>query len=93
MVTALVEAAKPESALVIPTPALQIDQTGRFVLVVGADNKVEVRRIEIGKGCEANITVTKGLKEGERVITIGAQKVRPQQVVEPTEASAEAPAS
>ena len=34
----------------IPTPALQIDQTGRFVLVVGADNKVEVRRIEIGPG-------------------------------------------
>jgi len=93
LVTAVVEAAKPESALVIPTPALQIDQTGRFVLVVGADNKVEVRRVEIGQGYEGNITVTKGLKEGERVITIGAQKVRPQQVVEPAEASAEAPAS
>lgn len=92
LVTAVVEAAKPESALVIPTPALQIDQTGRFVLVVGADNKVEVRRIEIDRGYEGNIVVTKGLKEGERVITIGAQKVRPQQVVEPTEASAEAPA-
>jgi membrane fusion protein, multidrug efflux system len=93
LVTAVLEAAKPESALVIPTPALQIDQTGRFVLVVGADNKVEVRRVVIGRGYEGNITVTKGLKEGERVITIGAQKVRPQQVVEPAEASGEAPAS
>jgi membrane fusion protein (multidrug efflux system) len=93
LVTAVVEAAKPKTALVIPTPALQIDQTGRFVLVVGADNKVEVRRIEIDRGYEGNLVVTKGLKEGERVITIGAQKVRPQQVVAPTEASAEAPAS
>jgi len=93
LVTAVVEAAKPKTALVIPTPALQIDQTGRFVLVVGADNKVEVRRIEIDRGYEGNLVVTKGLKEGERVITIGAQKVRPQQVVEPTEVSAEAPAS
>jgi len=93
LVTAVVEAAKPESALVIPTPALQIDQTGRFVLVVGADSKVEVRRIEIDRGYEGNIVVTKGLKEGERVITIGAQKVRPQQVVEPAEAAAGAPAS
>jgi membrane fusion protein (multidrug efflux system) len=93
LVTAVVEAAKPESALLIPTPALQIDQTGRFVLVVDAENKVEVRRIEIGSGYSGNLVVTKGLKEGERVITIGAQKVRPQQVVEPAEASAEAPAS
>jgi membrane fusion protein, multidrug efflux system len=93
LVTAVVEAAKPQSALVIPTPALQIDQTGRFVLVVDAENKVEVRRIEIGSGYSGNLVVTKGLKEGERVITIGAQKVRPQQVVEPAEASAEAPAS
>jgi len=93
LVTAVVEAAKPQTALVIPTPALQIDQTGRFVLVVGADNKVEVRRIDIDRGYGGNIVVTKGLKEGERVITIGAQKVRPQQVVEPTEVPAEAPAS
>jgi membrane fusion protein (multidrug efflux system) len=93
LVTALVEAAKPESALMIPAAALQIDQTGRFALAVDAENKVAVRRIEIGRGYEGNIEVTKGLQEGERVITMGAQKVRPQQVVEPTEVSAEAPAS
>jgi membrane fusion protein (multidrug efflux system) len=93
LVTAIVEAAKPESALVIPGSALQIDQTGRFVLAVDAENKVEVRRIEIGPGYDGNLVVTKGLNEGERVITIGVQKVRPQQVVEPTEVSTEAPAS
>jgi len=93
LVTAIVEAAKPESALVIPGSALQIDQTGRFVLAVDAEDKVEVRRIEIGPGYDGNLIVTKGLNEGERVITIGTQKVRPQQVVEPTEASTEAPAS
>jgi membrane fusion protein, multidrug efflux system len=93
LVTALVEAAKPESALVIPTSALQIDQTGRFALAVDDENKVQIRRIEIDRGYGGNIVVTKGLKEGERVITIGAQKVRPQQVVEPAEAPAEATGS
>jgi membrane fusion protein (multidrug efflux system) len=93
LVTAIVESAQPESALVIPGSALQIDQTGRFVLAVGAENKVEVRRVEIGRLYDGNIVVTKGLNEGERVITIGTQKVRPQQVVEPAEASTEAPAS
>jgi len=76
LVTAVVEAAKPESALVIPTPALQIDQTGRFVLVVDADNKVEVRRVEIDRGYEGNMVVTKGLKEGERVVLPGGFELR-----------------
>jgi membrane fusion protein (multidrug efflux system) len=93
LVTAIVESAKPETVLEIPVSALQVDQAGRYVLVVDKENKVEVRRVEVDRIYQGNIAVTKGLTEGELVITEGVQKVRPQQVVAPTEAAAQAPTS
>jgi membrane fusion protein (multidrug efflux system) len=44
----VIEEEAPEEALVIPQSALQIDQAGPFVLVVGAEKKVEPRRVEVG---------------------------------------------
>jgi membrane fusion protein, multidrug efflux system len=82
LVTVRVELAMGESALFIPQQGLQIDQGGYFVLVVDPENRVKVRRITIGEGRENEVTVTSGLEEGERVITDGVQKVRPDQVVQ-----------
>jgi membrane fusion protein (multidrug efflux system) len=76
---------KPQLTLLIQQQALQVDQAGPFVLVVDGDNKVEVRRIEVGPTSGAQVSVTKGLKAGEKVITEGAQKVRPGDVVQTTE--------
>lgn len=90
LVTAIVKATKPEAVLVVPYEAMQIDQSGRYVLTLDADNKVQVSRIETGQTYGNNIVVTQGLQEGDRVITIGVQKVRPDMVVEPTEAPLEA---
>jgi membrane fusion protein (multidrug efflux system) len=42
LVTAVIETAKPEQALVVPQQALQIDQGGPYALVVDAENKVQV---------------------------------------------------
>ena len=64
---------------------MQIDQTGRYVLVVDADNKVQVRRITVGDQRDGAYVVTNGLRLGERVITEGMQKVRPGMVVDPGE--------
>ena len=83
LVTAIVKAAKPETVLVVPYEAMQIDQSGRFVLTLDAENKVKVQRIETGETYGNNIVVTQGLTEGTPVITIGVQKVRPDMVVEP----------
>ena len=83
-VTVVLEAAEATSALLIPQAAVQEDQAGRFVLVVGADNKVEVRRIETGARLGVLWAVTSGLAEGDRVIYEGLQKVRPGGVVTPT---------
>lgn len=85
LVNVVAEIGKSDKALLVPQQALQADQAGVFVLVVDKDNKVEVRRIEVGEARGARIVVTKGLSEGERVITEGIQRVRPGQVVQPTE--------
>jgi membrane fusion protein (multidrug efflux system) len=85
LVSVVAEVGKSDKALVVPQQALQADQAGTFVLLVDKDNKVEVRRIELGESRGTRIVVIKGLTEGERVITEGIQKVRPGQVVQPTE--------
>jgi membrane fusion protein, multidrug efflux system len=77
----LLEAGVPESAILIPQSALQVDQQGVYVLILDADDKAQTRRIETGQSKGADIVVTKGLSEGELVITQGIQQVRPGQVV------------
>jgi membrane fusion protein (multidrug efflux system) len=82
-VTVVVEEGQPEQAIVIPQSALQIDQAGSFVLVVGAENKVEVKRVKTARGLGGQLVVTEGLEIGQLVITEGAQRARPGAVVAP----------
>ena len=63
-------------ALLIPQSSIQESQLGKFVLVVGADNKVIQRVIKTGIKSGPSIQVVEGLKEGERVVVEGLQKVR-----------------
>jgi membrane fusion protein (multidrug efflux system) len=86
LITVVVEAGKGETALVVPQQALQIDQTGPYVLVVDKDNKIQVRRVEISSGPGTDAVVRKGLEANEFIVTEGVQRVRPGQVVAPTEA-------
>lgn len=82
-VTVVVETGDPEQAIVIPQSALQIDQAGSFVLVVGAENKVEVKRVKTTRGLGGQLVVTEGLEVGQLVITEGAQRARPGAAVTP----------
>jgi membrane fusion protein (multidrug efflux system) len=82
-VTVVVEAGDPEQAIVIPQSALQIDQAGNFVLIVGAENKVEVKRVKTTRGLGGQLVVTEGLEIGQLVITEGAQRARPGAAVAP----------
>ncbi len=63
-------------ALLIPQSSIQESQLGKFVLVVGADNNVLQRVIKTGIKSGPSIQVVEGLKEGERVVVEGLQKVR-----------------
>lgn len=79
----IVEAQQPQMATVIPESAVQMDQAGAFVLIVGPDNKVEQRRIKLGRGPAGQSVVESGLDPGTLVITEGAQRARPGGVVAP----------
>jgi len=70
-------------ALLIPQPALVESQIGNQVFVVNAENKVESRNVEVGRGYQDQWIIKKGLKKGEKVIVEGTQKVRPGVVVKP----------
>jgi membrane fusion protein, multidrug efflux system len=78
------ERGPPKSALVVPLSAVQLDQAGRYVLVVDENKKVEQRRVTTGVEQGRDVVVTNGLKEGELVVVEGIQKVRPGQVVTAT---------
>ncbi|HSU07464.1 MAG TPA: efflux RND transporter periplasmic adaptor subunit [Acetobacteraceae bacterium] len=86
--TVQVRRSQPEKRPVVPVAAVQTDQQGRFVLLVGSDNKVAQQAIEIGRQIAQDFIVTKGLNGGERVIVQGVQKVRAGEVVNPTVAAA-----
>jgi len=87
-VTVLLEGVEPVEVLAIPRSAVLSDQQGEYVYVVGADNKAELRRIQLGQSTSTVAAVTSGLSDGEKVIVEGLQKVRPGQAVAPGPASA-----
>jgi hypothetical protein len=62
------------------------------VLIVDPESRVKVRPVGIGAGPTGQVEVTSGLQEGDRVITAGVQKVRPDQVVQIAEAMSGTPA-
>lgn len=90
LVTAVVEADKAKPTLVVPVGAIQIDQSGAFVLIVNSESKIEVRPVTAGGQAGNGVAITKGLGEGDLVVIEGMQKVRPGQAVEATEIKPEA---
>jgi membrane fusion protein, multidrug efflux system len=81
VVGVIVERGKPRYALLVPQAAVLLDQAGHYVLVVGDDKKVEQRRVTTGPDHGKDVEIANGLREGERIIIDGIQKVRPGQVV------------
>ena len=72
------------NAITIPQRAVARGAAGAStVLVVGADNKVELRTIEAGRATGTKVVVDKGLKAGEQVIVEGTQKAPPGSMVKP----------
>ncbi len=76
---------KTKTAVVVPQIALQNDQTGSYVLIVDKSNKVVKRVVKLGEQAGIDWVVKDGLKEGERVIVQGIQKVHPGVVVNPVQ--------
>jgi multidrug efflux system membrane fusion protein len=76
---------KAENKILVSERAIGTDQDKKFVFVVGADNKVEYRPVQLGANAEGLRVVESGLKAGDRIVVNGLQRVRPGVVVAPQE--------
>ena len=79
-----------EDALLVPQRAVSELQGGYQVAVVDGENKVSIRAVKVGDRVGTEWIVAEGLKQGERVVVEGAQKVRPGVQVNPKPFAAEA---
>src|SRR4029453_6692300 len=82
---------KPYQALLIPEAAIATDQSIKFVYVVGADGTAKRRNVELGEQRGNLRIIPSGLEAGERVITKGLQRVKPDQKVEAETAALQLP--
>jgi membrane fusion protein (multidrug efflux system) len=87
-VTVLLEGVQPVEVLAIPRAAVLSDQQGDYVFTVGADNKAQQRRIQLGQSTTTIAAVISGIALGDKVIAEGLQRVRPGETVSPGPASA-----
>ncbi|MBF0438969.1 MAG: efflux RND transporter periplasmic adaptor subunit, partial [Magnetococcales bacterium] len=75
----------------VPQRAVQTSPQGQIVMMVDANNKVTPRPIKTGGFSGHDWVVLEGLKEGEKVIVTGLQKLRPGMVVTPKESVSSTP--
>ena len=75
--------ARKQPALAIDERAIGTDQDRRFVMVVGADDRVAYRPVTLGGVVDGLRLVTDGLQPGERIVVNGLQRVRPGALVAP----------
>jgi len=86
-VTVRLEGVQPIVVLAIPRAAVLSDQQGDYVYIVDAQNKAQIRRIQLGQSTPSIAVVTSGLNEGELVVSEGLQRVHPGEAVSPGPAS------
>lgn len=72
-----------KNALLVPQRAVREIQGNYEVGVVGADDSVDVRKVQVGERVGALWIVAEGLKPGERVIVEGLDKVRSGEKIKP----------
>ncbi|CAL8977290.1 Efflux pump periplasmic linker BepF [Rhodoplanes serenus] len=71
------------NAILVPDTAIGSDQGGRYVLVIGKDDVVEQRKVEVGPQVGELRIIEKGLGPDDRVVVGGALRAVPGQKVDP----------
>lgn len=74
---------KQAQALLINERAVGTDQSKKFVMVVGPDNKTIYREVTLGAQANGLRIVTAGLKADERIVVNGVQRVHAGTLVKP----------
>lgn len=70
-------------ALLVPQRAVNELQTSYEVAVLGAENRAEIRTVEVGERLGSLWVISQGLKPGERVVVEGMQRLRDGESVKP----------
>jgi membrane fusion protein, multidrug efflux system len=89
-IRAVIEVKK--NALLVPQRAILDMQGVRQVAVVGADDTVELRSVQVGPRTGSLWIIEHGVKAGERVVVEGLDKIRPGAKVKLERTSPSAPA-
>jgi RND family efflux transporter MFP subunit len=71
-------------ALLVPQSAVSQLQGTDQVTVIGADNRAQLRTVQVGPTVGTLWVITAGLRPEERVVAVGAEKVKQGQLVNPT---------
>ncbi len=66
-----------QRVVLITDRAIGTDQNKKFVLVVGADNKVNYREVKLGGQSQGLRVIQDGLKKGDKIVVNGLQRARP----------------
>jgi multidrug efflux system membrane fusion protein len=83
---------KPD-ALLVPDRAVGMDQRGQYLLVVGKDDVVAQRTVQIGALQDGMRVIEQGLSADDRVVIDGLQRAIPGSKVTPHEAAPAQPAA
>lgn len=88
-VRAVIEEGVREGAIVVPQQAVTRDNKGDAIaLVVGADGKVEQRKLQTARTIGSDWLIDAGINPGDRVIVDGVQRARAGIQVQAVEAAA-----
>lgn len=70
-------------AVLIDDRAIGTDQSQRFVLVVGPEDKLQYRPVQLGRNIDGLRVIRGGLNAGEQIVVSGLQRVRPGMQIKP----------
>jgi RND family efflux transporter MFP subunit len=71
---------------VLPQSAVQADEKGSFVMVVGPDNKVARQAVTVGTVGDQGVAIATGLNGTEKVVVSAAAFLRPGEKIAPVAA-------
>ena len=71
-------------AMLVPQSAVTQLQGTDQVTVIDSDNRAQLRTVQVGPTVGTLWVITEGVKPGERVVVVGADKIRNGQAVNPT---------
>jgi multidrug efflux system membrane fusion protein len=78
-----VATSKPIMRILIDDSAVGTDLSNKYVLVLGDENKLSYRKIVEGPLVHGLRVVQSGLVQGDKIVTLGLQRVRPGSTVTP----------